>query len=513
MRKITLFIFISWLAILLSSCTPKKEIASLHYCGKHGETCLFRLFNLTDDKTMFIVPMYLRKFEMEVPAYAIEELDGGIWKRIDDWHPSNPRGEISDEMDINSCFRLAHESSLEFVIPAPKMTNDWRISVGLEVHSPNSLLRRLLYGEDSSTMFVGVESMTIKGIGHDKQLFPMKGFPIMQMRPSVARNPVQSPLPRRFARHKRVLFPVVPVVMKFYTSGCHAFPGPHDLLGRPVRRIDATPSSTVTNVFSYNARSEVTSAILHSPFVCLHQYESVATGDATNAIEHDAYGNLSRTAHHTCYFVDDNLLEQAYTNRTHYSHRCASFSYDAPGRRASKSSTPYGGHSWLHRYYHSGWLLLLEEVKKGTGLPFEPVHYVWGRDLSGTLDGAGGVGGLLATEVGGVWHFPLYDANGNVTDYVSEAGEVVASYEYDAFGRTLAQSGPMADVFPFRFSTKYYDSETGLYYYGRRYYSPDLGRWLNRDPIEEEGGVNLYAFCGNNGVFALTLRSKKNSKN
>ena len=49
-------------------------------------------------------------------------------------------------------------------------------------------------------------------------------------------------------------------------------------------------------------------------------------------------------------------------------------------------------------------------------------YYVWGRDLSGTLDGAGGVGGLLATEVGGTWYFPLYDNNGNVTDYVSETG-------------------------------------------------------------------------------------------
>ncbi|MBQ6924552.1 MAG: hypothetical protein IJQ73_07920, partial [Kiritimatiellae bacterium] len=96
--------------------------------------------------------------------------------------------------------------------------------------------------------------------------------------------------------------------------------------------------------------------------------------------------------------------------------------------------------------------------------------------------------------------FPLYDNNGNVTDYVSETGEVVASYAYDAFGRTIAQSGAMADVFPFRFSTKYYDAETGLYYYGYRYYSPELGRWLTRDPIEEDGGDNLYAFCGNNGV-------------
>ena len=105
--------------------------------------------------------------------------------------------------------------------------------------------------------------------------------------------------------------------------------------------------------------------------------------------------------------------------------------------------------------------------------------------FSGTLDGAGGVGGLLATEVGGVWYFPLYDNNGNVTDYVSETGEVVASYAYDAFGRTLSATG-LASVFPFRFSTKYYDAESGLYYYGYRYYSPELGRWLTREQTRSQ---------------------------
>jgi len=37
-------------------------------------------------------------------------------------------------------------------------------------------------------------------------------------------------------------------------------------------------------------------------------------------------------------------------------------------------------------------------------------------------------------------------------------------------------------------------------YYGYRYYDPQTGRWPSRDPIEEEGGVNLYGFVGNNGV-------------
>ncbi len=53
---------------------------------------------------------------------------------------------------------------------------------------------------------------------------------------------------------------------------------------------------------------------------------------------------------------------------------------------------------------------------------------------------------------------------------------------------------------PFRFSTKYCDDESGYLNYGFRFYSPETGRWLNRDPIGEEGGLNLYGFVGNDGM-------------
>ena len=66
------------------------------------------------------------------------------------------------------------------------------------------------------------------------------------------------------------------------------------------------------------------------------------------------------------------------------------------------------------------------------------------------------------------------------------------------FGELIRSSGtPPCN---FGFSTKYRDSETGLNYYGYRYYSSGLGRWMGRDPIGERGGKNLYAFCKNNGV-------------
>src|SRR5260221_13930076 len=77
------------------------------------------------------------------------------------------------------------------------------------------------------------------------------------------------------------------------------------------------------------------------------------------------------------------------------------------------------------------------------------------------------------------------------------AGSSASRYEHGPFGELLRASGPLAFVNPFRFSTKFQDDETSLLYYGYRYYSPSTGRWLNRDPLHEEGGANLYCFVRN----------------
>jgi len=101
----------------------------------------------------------------------------------------------------------------------------------------------------------------------------------------------------------------------------------------------------------------------------------------------------------------------------------------------------------------------------------------------------------------GKTYHPTIDANGNVIVlWDADTAEVAAYYDYDPFGKTVRATGPAAEVSPFRFSTKYQDVETGFYYYGYRYYSPGMGRWLNRDPIEEQGGLDLYAMVGNDPV-------------
>ena len=100
--------------------------------------------------------------------------------------------------------------------------------------------------------------------------------------------------------------------------------------------------------------------------------------------------------------------------------------------------------------------------------------YVWGTDLSGLMQGAGGVGGLLKITdytSGTAHHFVAYDGNGNVGALTDGGnGAVTARYEYGPFGEPRPETGTVAKKNPFRFSTKFTDNETGLLYYGFRYY-------------------------------------------
>ena len=96
---------------------------------------------------------------------------------------------------------------------------------------------------------------------------------------------------------------------------------------------------------------------------------------------------------------------------------------------------------------------------------------------------------------------PTFDGNGNLTALVeATTGILAAAYEYDAYGNTVRISGTYATENPIRFSTKYHDNETGLVYYGYRFYSPSMGRFLTRDPLTEDGGLNIYAMTSNNPV-------------
>jgi len=90
-----------------------------------------------------------------------------------------------------------------------------------------------------------------------------------------------------------------------------------------------------------------------------------------------------------------------------------------------------------------------------------------------------------------------------VEKYIRQNGQVVAEFQYDGFGNTIAEdfaSTVTAHDFVYRFSSKYWDEEVGFYYYGYRYYSPKLGRWIKRDPLLETGGRNTVKYIDNNSI-------------
>jgi len=155
------------------------------------------------------------------------------------------------------------------------------------------------------------------------------------------------------------------------------------------------------------------------------------------------------------------------------------------------------------------------------------VTYTRGRDLSGSLQGAGGIGGMLARtdNTGGTATNAYYhaDGNGNVTALINSLQLLVARYEYDPYGNILSQSGPLADANLYRFSSKEFHPNSGLVYYLYRFYDANLQRWPNRDPIGEKGfetvrhivsirsrtfmpplmglhGPNLYEFVANDSI-------------
>jgi len=187
--------------------------------------------------------------------------------------------------------------------------------------------------------------------------------------------------------------------------------------------------------------------------------------------------------------------------------------YDGSNHLTSLSYTDAGGVFNQMEYHYLGARLTKKKVYRNgavageTRYVYDGFQVVQERDASKNLVNEytyglgleGGIGGLLNLQQGGAsgpQYSYLFDGKGNVTGLLDGAGIVAQTYQYDPFGVPKGASGSVSQ--PMQFSTKPYDDQTGLSYYGYRFYVPSLGRWLTRDPIGEAGGINLYGFVGNN---------------
>jgi RHS repeat-associated protein len=195
----------------------------------------------------------------------------------------------------------------------------------------------------------------------------------------------------------------------------------------------------------------------------------------------------------------------------------AEYKYDWQGGRIEKQVWSYSSRWTLTEHWkfmYADWLLLLEL----DGLDDDSLkrQYTWGLDLSGqvapaprgrrltdgaipsALTAAGGIGGLLSVhdDALSVSYVYFADVQGNIGQAVdlgagSAATSMMAKYQYDAYGNRNVIASTYTQYFGF--STKPYDAESGFAYFGHRYYSPVLGRWISRDPMGERGGLDLYS--------------------
>ncbi len=233
----------------------------------------------------------------------------------------------------------------------------------------------------------------------------------------------------------------------------------------------------------------------------LNQYESVAAA----ALAYDLDGNLAADHKGLAYIYDaENRLIAVAPQTPAEGGTRTEFVYDYMGRRVRKAIYGFASGSWEPVretvYVYDGWNMIKATTIE-EGQSSVDTNYLWGLDLSQSLQGAGGVGGLIAAVKGSSTYHYLFDANGNVGQVVDGSdGALVAHYEYDPFGDLVNKTGAFADENPYRFSTKCFDERTSLYYYGNRHYSPVLGRWINRDPVEEKSGPNIYSIVGNNTI-------------
>lgn len=159
--------------------------------------------------------------------------------------------------------------------------------------------------------------------------------------------------------------------------------------------------------------------------------------------------------------------------------------YDAQGRRYSKKVTQTGALLLHERYLYKGLvqvaaLDLLDGAAMKHALLWDPTQPRATRPLA------------LVTQ--GASYLFAHDQNKNVTELLDSSGQIVGRYDYAPFGQA-AFAGSLAS--PVQWGSEVCDEETGLVYYNYRYYNPQDGRWLSRDPGGEQGGLNLYAFTAN----------------
>ncbi len=278
----------------------------------------------------------------------------------------------------------------------------------------------------------------------------------------------------------------------------------YDALGRPTTRnldefgynergeVDWARygTNTLADIYDYDFIGNFTSNRLRgswSQFTAneLNEYVGI-TDDNPRWLSYDADGNLLTNGVWTYSFDSENRITRIADNGM-----SVLYLYDSSSRLVgamTSDSTVY--------HFHDAWNRI--RTVEASGVIPALIDNWWGKGISSSINKGGGAGGLFAVHRADGTYYPDYDNNGNIIGYKGRLGNLMAAYSYDVFGMEQTMTGPLQKTFPYRYSTKPF--EHNLSYFGYRFYSGKIGRWLSRDIIEENGGINVFSFCRNRAL-------------
>ena len=341
----------------------------------------------------------------------------------------------------------------------------------------------------------------------------------------------------------------LPVKIDYLRPGSANYPAKtdysYDILGRPVTKKDYfnAPAPDLTHICAYDDRNELVSDAmsrggtysysydnignrktslegtdsLPTAYVAnrVNQYTDITEGEEVPFVpNYDADGNQTKLRTATGEWeASYNALNQAVSFIQ--GDRRIECVYDYLNRRVEKSV--YEGESLMSRkrFIYHGYLQIAEldatEVLESV-VPVLRKTYLWDPlEPVATRILAMGVFDETGAYVEDLYY--THDALKNTTALFGIKAGRRALYEYGPYGSAVKMEGNAAELNPFRFSSEYADDELGLVYYNYRYYNPQNGRWISRDPADEQSGWNLYIFVKNNTcLYSDTLGLSEDSE-
>jgi RHS repeat-associated protein len=203
-------------------------------------------------------------------------------------------------------------------------------------------------------------------------------------------------------------------------------------------------------------------------------YQVPVTSVSSTNLTFDVNGNMTSDGTNSYVWDCENrLIQVTYPGTNNYSQ----FTYDPFSGLVKIVETSGGSITSTKQFVRCG-SQICEERNASSVITKQ--FFGWGQTLSGTN------------------YYYCRNIIDSVTDVSDPTGTIVAHYEYDPYGQVTQTVGTLSA--DFQYAGYYFHPASGLNLTTFRAYSPSLGRWINRDPIEEKGGLNLYGYVENHPI-------------